>query len=85
MFATKNVRIVSIEKFANLIIFVAKKQSEVYITLLYQILFIDIIIEKNSIRYDTLQIEKLNISKLLREIAKIFSEILLNNLNTYDK
>ena len=40
---------------------------------------------REAARCKIFQIEKLNVSKFLKDFASMFSEMLLNNLNTHDQ
>ena len=65
-----------------------KKNDEIYIALSYQMLFIKSSKKLASCeiaRCETFQIKKLNMSKSFRNLAQMFFEMLLNNLNTHDQ
>ena len=40
---------------------------------------------REAARYETSQIKKSNVSKFFRNLAQVFFEMLLNNLNTHDQ
>ena len=77
----------NVESFAQLIMLAIKKNNEIYIALLYQMLFIESLKEFASYeiaRYEIFQIKESNVSKFLRNLAQILFKMLLNNLNTHD-
>ena len=78
----------NVESFAQLVMLAMKKNDKIYVVLLYQMLFIESLKKFASCevaRCKILQIKKLNVSKFFKNFAQMFSEMLLNNLNTHDQ
>ena len=78
----------NVENFAQLVMLAMKKNDEIYIALSYQMLFIENskkFVSCEAARCEIFQIKKLNVSKFLKDLAQMFSEMLLNNLNTHDQ
>ena len=77
----------NVKSFAQFVMLAIKKNDETYVTLLYQMLFIESskkFVNCEIARCKAFQIKKLNVSKFFRNFAQMFFEMLLNNLNTHD-
>ena len=77
----------NVESFAQLVMLAMKKNDETYVALSYQILFIESskkLASCETARCKAFQIKELNVSKSFRDLAQMFSEMLLNSLNTHD-
>ena len=78
----------NVESFTQLVMLAIKKNDEIYVALSYQMLFIENskkLANCEVARCEVFQIEKSNVSKSLKDLAQIFFEVLLNNLNTHDQ
>ena len=77
----------NVESFAQLVMLAMKKNDKIYVALLYQMLFIKSskkLASCETARCEILQIEELNVSKFLKNLAQMFFKMLSNNLNTHD-
>ena len=64
-----------------------KNNDEIYVILLYQMLFIENLKEllnRETTYYETFQIKKSKMFESLKDFAQMFFEMLSNNLNTHD-
>ena len=78
----------NVESFAQFVMLAMKENDETYVVLSYQMLFIESskkLVSCEAARCEILQIEELNVSKSLKNLAQMFFEMLLNNLNTHDQ
>ena len=83
-----NIQIINVESFAQFVMLAMKENDETYVALSYQMLFIKSskkFASCEAARCEILQIEELNVSKFLKNLAQMFSEMLSNNLNTHDQ
>ena len=79
---------INAESFAQLVMLAIKKNNKTYVVLSYQMLFIENskkFASREAARCDVFQIKKSNVSKTLKNLAQMFFETLLNNLNTHDQ
>ena len=75
-------------KFAELIMLTTKKKKETYITLSYQLLSTDKLLQnadQQIARCNVLQAKESKIFFAIQDFKKVFSEILSDSLNTYDQ
>ena len=78
----------NVESFAQLVMLAMKKNDETYVALSYQMLFIESskkFANRETARCEVFQIKKSDVLKSFRNLAQMFSKMLLNNLNTYDQ
>ncbi len=67
---------------------VTKKKKETYVTLSYQLLFTDKLLQntdQQTARCNALQAKELEIFFAIQDFKKVFSEILSNSLNTHNQ
>jgi len=67
---------------------VAKKREETYVTLLYQLLFTDDLLQNvdhQTARCNALQAKESKIFFAIQDLKKVFSEILSDSLNTHNQ
>jgi len=75
-------------KFVELTMLVTKKKKETYVTLSYQLLFTDKLLQntdQQTARCNALQAKELEIFFAIQDFKKVFSEILSNSLNTHNQ
>ena len=78
----------NVESFAQFIMLAMKENDEIYVALSYQILFIESLKKLASCkaaRCEVFQIKESNVSEFFKDLAQMFFEVLLNNLNTHDQ
>ena len=64
------------------------KNKKIYVVLLYKLLVDEIKFSRNYRRFvkcETFEIEKFELSAFIKNLIKIFFEILSNNFNTYNQ
>ncbi len=82
------VNLCKILKFVKLTMLAAKKREKTYVTLLYQLLFTDDLLQNadyQTAKCNTLQAKESEILSAIQDLKKVFSEILSNSLNMYDQ
>ena len=77
----------NVKNFAQFVMLAMKENDEIYVTLSYQMLFIENskkFVNCEIARCEILQTKKSNVLKFFKDFAQMFFKILLNNLNTHD-
>jgi len=75
-------------KFVELTILAAKRRKETYVTLFYQLLFINILSQNanhQTARCNAFQAKESKIFFAIQDFKKVFSEILSDSLNMHDQ